>query len=70
MLKSKMARFNANVELGDLLVVGGLTFSGLWLWDHHSNDGKFLSVIKSSLKNSFLKIMTRNLMMMMIRNLH
>ena len=50
-----MARVNANVELGDLLVVGGITFAGLLLWDHNKNDGKVLSTIKCSLKQLFSK---------------
>ena len=55
-----MAKINANVELGDLLVVGGLTFSGLWLWDHNKNDGNFFSEIKSSFKKFFSKDDTKS----------
>ena len=50
-----MARVDANVELGDLLVVGGITFAGLLLWDHNKNDGKFYGEIQSLVKQCFSK---------------
>ena len=50
-----MARINANVEFGNLLVVGGLTIAGVLLWDHNNNDGKVFSEIQSLFTKLFSK---------------
>ena len=44
-----MAKANANVELSELIIVGGIAVGAALIWDHTSNNGDVLA----SLKNSF-----------------
>ena len=43
-----MAKANANVELSELIIVGGIAVGAALIWDHTSNNGDVLAKVKNS----------------------